>query len=214
MRPVPPDRRERKKQATKHLLAETALHLFSERGYDEVTVAEVCDVADVALRTFYRYFPDKESVVFAEDDLLDDAVRNGLLEATGLPPMELIRHVAHALADAFSAIEDLPTRHVLIKSQPALFERDQRRTSEWEAMIVDQLIGPPASLPLPTARLIGGIWRACWTAAATRYGETSGRHDPHRLVDETFDLLREQTASLTPPEATTTRPGRRGTRRA
>ncbi len=67
--------RERKKQQTRRLLADTASHLFAERGFDAVTVAEIADAADVSQPTVFNYFPRKEDLVFSglegfEDELL------------------------------------------------------------------------------------------------------------------------------------------------
>lgn len=57
-------RRERKKQQTRQQIAATALRLFLERGFDQVTVTEVADVADVSVNTVYNYFPTKEDLFF------------------------------------------------------------------------------------------------------------------------------------------------------
>jgi AcrR family transcriptional regulator len=56
--------RERKKQQTRRLIAETARQLFSERGFEHVPVAEVARVADVAETTVFNYFPRKEDLVY------------------------------------------------------------------------------------------------------------------------------------------------------
>lgn len=55
--------RERKKQATAERLYRTALHLFSERGYDATTVEEIAQAAEVAKGTFFNYFPTKDAVL-------------------------------------------------------------------------------------------------------------------------------------------------------
>ena len=56
--------RERKKQQTRRHIAETARRLFVERGFENVPVAEIARVADVAETTVFNYFPTKEDLVY------------------------------------------------------------------------------------------------------------------------------------------------------
>ncbi|SDX94749.1 DNA-binding transcriptional regulator, AcrR family [Amycolatopsis xylanica] len=61
-------RRERKKAATRQALADAALELFLERGYDAVGVREIADTADVSVATLFKHFPEgKEALVFDQD---------------------------------------------------------------------------------------------------------------------------------------------------
>src|SRR3954464_6424010 len=60
--------RERKKQATRELIADAAMQLFSRRGFDQVTVAEVADAAGVSEKTVFNYFPAKEDLVFPDGE--------------------------------------------------------------------------------------------------------------------------------------------------
>ena len=63
--PMPePGRRERKKQATRQHIAMTAVRLFLERGFDDVSVAEIAEAADVSKVTVFNYFPSKTDMVF------------------------------------------------------------------------------------------------------------------------------------------------------
>ena len=71
---VLPGRRERKKARTRQTIYQAAMALFVERGYDAVTVEEVCRRADVAKGTFFLHFPTKDALLVeygreATDDL-------------------------------------------------------------------------------------------------------------------------------------------------
>jgi len=76
-----PGRRERKKAATRQALSGAARDLFLERGFDNVTVAEVADAADTAVSTLFAHFPGgKEALVLGHgrerEEALAAAVRN------------------------------------------------------------------------------------------------------------------------------------------
>lgn len=58
--------RERKKAQTRQGIRDAAVRLFTEHGYHRTTVADIADAAGVSPRTFFGYFPTKESVLVAE----------------------------------------------------------------------------------------------------------------------------------------------------
>ncbi|MFP3813624.1 TetR family transcriptional regulator, partial [Bacillus sp. SIMBA_005] len=63
--------------ATRQAIADAALEMFLERGYEAVTIKQIAERADVSLATVYAHFPQKEALVFDEDD----ARRESLLSA-------------------------------------------------------------------------------------------------------------------------------------
>jgi AcrR family transcriptional regulator len=97
-----PGLRERKKQATRTLIADTALRLFMERGYDQTTVADVAEAAGVSVKTVFNYFPAKEDLFFDQADEMEqmwlDAVadrRPGEPVLAGLRRREMARFADH-----------------------------------------------------------------------------------------------------------------------
>ncbi|BDV30733.1 TetR/AcrR family transcriptional regulator [Microbacterium terricola] len=64
----PPGRRERKKAATRKAISDVATQLFLERGFDNVSIREIADAADVSPTTVFAHFAQKEALVFDEDD--------------------------------------------------------------------------------------------------------------------------------------------------
>ncbi len=113
--------RERKKAKTRAAIQEHALRLFLEQGYDETTVEQIAEAAEVSPSTFFRYFPTKEDVVLY--DVLDPV----LLAAFRAQPPELspIAALRSAFGVVFGALsgdemEVMRERARLMQSVPEL----------------------------------------------------------------------------------------------
>ena len=117
--------RERKKQRTRELIAETALELFLERGFDAVTIADVAQHADVDVKTIYNYFGSKADLFYHRLEEFQDSL---LAAIRG-------RQRGESVLAAFSRF--------LIASQGYL--ADERATAKLRA-IIEMIVGSPALL--------------------------------------------------------------------
>ncbi|WP_017591626.1 TetR/AcrR family transcriptional regulator [Nocardiopsis potens] len=95
-------RRAQKRADTRLAIQRAAVDLFEEHGYDATTVDDIARRANVAPRTFFRYFPSKELTLFSED--VSERFAALVLEAPpDLPPLD-------ALESALSLLlEDAPS---------------------------------------------------------------------------------------------------------
>jgi len=99
--------RERKKQRTREQIIEAAMGLFTERGYQATTIADIATAADVAPRTFFAYFPSKEAVVFHNVDRDLDRLASALRDRLpGETAFDALRRWIDAMFDEWLAEED------------------------------------------------------------------------------------------------------------
>ncbi|MEU8806233.1 TetR family transcriptional regulator [Streptomyces violaceoruber] len=138
-----PGLRELKKQRTRDLLLRSALELFTERGYEETTVDDIAEAADVSQRTFFRYFASKEDAAFFVARLAESHfVRAVLARPPEEAPLDALRR---ALAESWSTIGEAVEQLVplelhmrfyrVIESTPALLAAHLRRATELEEEI-------------------------------------------------------------------------------
>src|SRR5580765_1019753 len=131
---APTGLRERKKEATRLLITETARRLFAERGFEAVTVADVARAADVAPKTVFNYFPTKEDLFYSrleafEEELLEAvrtrAVGESVLHAFSrflLAPRGVFARLEGD--DSDTARERLRTMTRVVSESPALLARE------------------------------------------------------------------------------------------
>jgi AcrR family transcriptional regulator len=187
-------RRERKKAQTRQALIDAAWDLFQEQGYAETTIEHITERVDVSSRTFFRYFPSKEAVVFADDEgadksqLLADALGDRPADE---PVLESIRHALHTLVDE---LETDPGRALLVgqmcRENPSLDEyRHGAAGQQTEDVFLDflrsRLDDPMAPVVISSA--LKGAMGAAWD-----YWVESGQElDMGKLLDQAIDALEQ-----------------------
>ena len=146
-----PSLRERKKAATRATILAQAQRLFEERGYDDVTVAEIADAADVSVKTLFVYFRSKEDLAFADTGLLDALVDAVHRRASGTTYAQAVGAVLdRALDSAGSA--GLEGYHRGVGDSQALRSRLLRMWADYEDVLAAAL-ADDAGLPAPTPAL-------------------------------------------------------------
>jgi AcrR family transcriptional regulator len=130
--------RERKRLRTHRAISDAAIRLFIERGFDEVSVAEVAAAAEVSKPTLFKYFPTKEDLVVERfADHIDEQARVVSGRQTGQSAIVALREHFLARLAAHDATVGLDDREHTLDFQrlffanPSLLRRAQERgTSE------------------------------------------------------------------------------------
>jgi AcrR family transcriptional regulator len=122
-------------------LLRAAMELFLERGYDQVTVAEIAERAGLKKRSFFRYYPDKREVLFGGAAAFEEAVVAGVLAAPpGVPPLDAAVQSLAAAGESLTAWgEPVRLRQRVIDSSPELRERELTKLAALAAAIAQAL---------------------------------------------------------------------------
>lgn len=143
--------RERKRRETRAAIAQTAMHLFAERGFDRVSVADIAAAAGVAEKTVYNYFPVKADMFFDEADVIQAellaAVRH---RAAGQSALDAVATFVAGRAEwAAGRRPAQPTRSFrqLIADSPALQARQRLMFGRYERALASLLASETGAAP-------------------------------------------------------------------
>jgi AcrR family transcriptional regulator len=196
--------RERKKQQTRQHIAETARRLFSERGFERVTVAEIAQGAEVSEQTVFNYFPTKEELVYwrlgdFEEELLETirAREPGEAAVIAFRRFLLAQRGLLGRVDQ-SAREQLAALTRVITESPALLAREQQILAGYTASLArllaeDSPAGPDDIQPTVAANAMMGVHRSLiqYTRRRILEGTSHARlvRDVRVQAERAFSLL-------------------------
>ncbi|MEE1799501.1 TetR family transcriptional regulator [Streptomyces sp. JV176] len=144
--------RARAKRDMSDLLRTTALRLFLDRGFDNVTVNEIAAAADVASRTFFRYFPSKETVIVDAYDQMNSRLVDLVGNHSEKPMLEAVRDAVRRWFEECTPFLNLLSRFPF--TSPTVNAALLLRQSDWEQRLAEAIA---ASRPVPTERF-AQIW--------------------------------------------------------
>lgn len=170
-------------------LAQAALALFAEQGFENTTVAEIAERAGLTERTFFRHFSDKREVLFAGGGEFEERVVSAI--ASALDSLAPIDAVAEGLDAAAHLLEERRAfarqRQAIIAANAELRERELIKLASLSAAIADTLRG--RGLADPAASLTAEVAIAVFRIAFDRWiGESNAQPLP--------EIMRESLAEL------------------
>jgi AcrR family transcriptional regulator len=187
--------RERKKQQTRETIARAALRLFAERGYDEATLADIAEAADVAPRTIFAYFESKEDILFSDEGGYLNELKRMLDERpSGTTTVDALREFVGCMK---SPGEDDRLRKKVIMRNPGLQMKMRARHAELEPMLAKSIAKDLGTGPDDIrSLLIAASMTAAFTSVSDRFNEAESGGEPvsHEqamaIIDQVLDFLR------------------------
>ncbi|MGW5087425.1 TetR/AcrR family transcriptional regulator [Streptomyces coelicoflavus] len=176
-------RRERKKAATRQKIADTALRLFLERGYDAVGIRDVAAEADVAVTTLFSHFASKEALVFEQDEDFERRLTQAVTDRAPQEPLvpalrrEILALVRHCTADSAA-----PIWH-MIDASPALRKYDDSIRLRHADALAQAIAADPALTRSETAA------RTLARFVIDAYSLAREAPDPEAALDEIFPMI-------------------------
>ncbi len=192
--PVKIGLRERKKQQTRETIAKAALRLFAERGYDETTLSDIAEAADIAPRTIFAYFTSKEDIILCEESSIVSRLQAALDERpAGTTTVDALRGFLSSLQPQD---EEGRLRKQILLASPALQMKMRGHHAEIEpllaASIAKDLGAEPGDI---RAILAAASVTAAFTSVRDRFlAADAATPMPHEqgmaILDEVLEFLR------------------------
>lgn len=180
------------REAVRQRIADAAIELFDEHGYDKVTVDQIADAVGISTRSFNRYFPNKEDVVLGDGIKWGETIRDILAARPDEEPVwDSLRAAFDALLETADTSDERRKRVMrVLMSTPALRAHNLEKHLAWASMLT----------PMVTERLRGTDCEyraetlvqaslACFDIALVRWAEPEETRSPSTLLAAAFATL-------------------------
>jgi AcrR family transcriptional regulator len=183
--------RERKKQKTRETIAKVALELFAERGYEQTTIAEIADAAEVSPRTIFAYFPSKEDIVFCDLPETQERLAQALRERPeGATALDALRDF---IAGSMTLDPSRVLRKRILAGDETLRRNERARFAPFEKLMVEAIAedldaGPDDIRPQIVAAALIAAFSAVHDPAAPP--ESFSPEQAQAVIDDVMGFLR------------------------
>ncbi len=188
--------RERKKQKTRATIVEVALRLFAENGYQQTTIAQIAEAADVSPRTVSTYFPAKEAIVFdvsfKSKQRLADRIRS---RPADQDTMQALRDWVLDEREVWNENEEqLTFQRLVIERDEGLIACERAQLHEFEFLMAEGLAADldmePGDLePRMAAAAAVGVFDLLSDERGSAATEIPSRDDQIRILDQALTFI-------------------------
>ncbi len=194
-----PGLRERRKQETRQAISNVATQMFVDRGFDEVTIAEVADAAGVAKMTVTNYFPRKEDLVLDRAEAIERHLADVI--AARAPGESMLAAIRRDYAEAVARADvtlglSSPAFAAMILGSPVLVGRVREMLDRREQLLGDA-IAAETGTDGPEQRLVAVLLASVHRVLAAEASRRSLEGEPRGQIcavladaaTRAFDLL-------------------------
>ena len=176
-------------------LAQAALELFAERGFEQTTVAEIAERAGLTERTFFRHFADKREVLFEGGGALLEVLVNAARSAPdSAAPIDAIAAALQAAAAVLQERREFARqRQSIIAANPELRERELIKLASFASALAETL--RERGVTDPAASLTAEAGMAVFRIAFERWVGEAEERDLPELIRESLDELKALTVA-------------------
>jgi AcrR family transcriptional regulator len=188
-----PGLRERKKQKTRDTIIKVALDLFAERGYEQTTIAEIADAAEVSPRTIFAYFPSKEDILFCDLPEAQERLAQALRERPeGATALDALRDF---IAGSLSPDPNQVLRKRILASDETLRRNERARFAPFEQLMVEAIAedlhaGPDDIRPQIVAAALTATFSAVHDRDPADPPESFSPEHAMAVIDDVMGFLR------------------------
>jgi AcrR family transcriptional regulator len=175
-------------------LAQAALELYGERGFEQTTVAEIAKRAGLTERTFFRHYADKREVLFAGGAVLEDLFVRAVADAPdSAAPLDAVAAALEAAGTVMMDREFSRQRQAIIDANADLRERELIKLASLASALTAALRRRGVADLAASLAAEAGI--AVFKVAFERWIREAEQKDLPQLIHESLDELRAVTAS-------------------